>query len=207
MFSSGEGVAPRTRRFCFETFWLEQTGFCELVSERWRVAVASVPRVFCAVDVWQHCAKLTRKAMKGWGANFGADLRAHKGALLDQIQALDSLADGPGLSPHDSLRRYSLEASLMCKYESEELFWQRRGGQNWLLKGDANTAYFQAIANGRRRKCAIPFLWDGETLLESQEDISTHVYSFYKTLSSGAPRGGVSLCVDFWTPADRVSDS
>uniref|UniRef100_A0A453K883 Uncharacterized protein n=1 Tax=Aegilops tauschii subsp. strangulata TaxID=200361 RepID=A0A453K883_AEGTS len=78
----------------------------------------------------------------------GADHRAHKGALLDQIKVLDGLADGPGLSPDDWIRRYSLGASLMDIYRCEELFWQCRGGQNWLLKGDANTAYFQAIANG-----------------------------------------------------------
>uniref|UniRef100_A0A453S0W7 Uncharacterized protein n=1 Tax=Aegilops tauschii subsp. strangulata TaxID=200361 RepID=A0A453S0W7_AEGTS len=83
-------------------------------------------------------------------------------------------------------------------YKSEELFWQRRGGQNWLLKGDANTAYFQAIANGRRRKCAIPFLWDGDVLLENPDDISTHIYSFYKELFLAEPREGVSLCDDFW---------
>ncbi|XP_073359512.1 uncharacterized protein [Aegilops tauschii subsp. strangulata] len=144
---------------------------------------------------------------EGLGANLGADLRARKGALLDQIKVLDDLDDGQGLCPDGWLRRYALESSLMDIYKSEELFWQRRGGQNWLLKGDANTAYFQAIANGRRRKCAIPFLWDGDVLLESLEDISTHIYSFYKELFSAEPRGGVSLCADFWPLADQVSDA
>uniref|UniRef100_A0A8I6YLS3 Uncharacterized protein n=1 Tax=Hordeum vulgare subsp. vulgare TaxID=112509 RepID=A0A8I6YLS3_HORVV len=41
---------------------------------------------------------MARHAMKGWGANLGADLRAHKGALLGQIKTLDDLADGTGLS-------------------------------------------------------------------------------------------------------------
>ncbi|KAE8771439.1 hypothetical protein D1007_56674 [Hordeum vulgare] len=91
-------------------------------------------------------------------------------------------------------------------FRSEELFWQRRGGQNWLLKGDANTAYFQAIANGRRRKCVIPFLSDGDALLENPEDISSHIYSFYKELFSAELRGGSSLCEDFWPLADQVSD-
>ncbi|KAE8771878.1 putative NOT transcription complex subunit VIP2 [Hordeum vulgare] len=140
--------------------------------------------------------------MKGWGAN----LRARKGALLGQIKTLDDLADGTGLSPDDWTRRYSLDAELMGIFRSEELFWQRRGGQNWLLKGDANTAYFQAIANGRRRKCVIPFLRDGVALLENPEDISSHIYSFYKELFSADLRGGSSLCEDFWPLADRVSD-
>ncbi|KAE8819993.1 hypothetical protein D1007_02175 [Hordeum vulgare] len=144
---------------------------------------------------------------EGLGANLDANVRARKGALLDQIKVLDDLADGPGLSPDGWIRRYSLEASLMDIFKREELFWQRRGGQNWLLKGDANTAYFQAIDNGRRRKCVIPFLWDGDVLLESPEDISSHIYSFYKELFSAEPCGGTSLCEDFWSLAPQVSDT
>uniref|UniRef100_A0A8I6WIN8 Reverse transcriptase domain-containing protein n=1 Tax=Hordeum vulgare subsp. vulgare TaxID=112509 RepID=A0A8I6WIN8_HORVV len=166
-----------------------------------------MPRVFCAVDVWHHYAKLTSQAMKVWGANLGTDLRARKGALLGQLQELDDLADGPGLSPDDSIRRNSLDSSLMDIFKSEELFWQRRGGQNWLLKGDANTAYFQGIANGRRRKCAIPFLWDGDALLESLEEISSHINSFYKEMFSAESFGGISLCEDFWPLAKQVSDT
>ncbi|KAE8798006.1 hypothetical protein D1007_26736 [Hordeum vulgare] len=142
--------------------------------------------------------------MKGWGANLGADLRARKGALLGQIKTLDDLADGTGLSTNDWIRRYSLDAELMGIFRSEELFWQHRGGQNWLLKGDANTAYFQAIANGRRRKCVIAFLRDGDALLESSQDISSHIYSFYKELFSADLRGGSSLCEDFWPLADQL---
>ncbi|KAE8809300.1 hypothetical protein D1007_14083 [Hordeum vulgare] len=144
--------------------------------------------------------------MKGWGANLGADLRARKGALLGQIKTLDDLADGPGLSPDDWTRRYSLDAELMGIFRSEELFWKRRGGQNCLLKGDANTAYFQAIANDLRRKYVIPFLRDGDDLLENPEDISSHIYSFYRELFSTDLRGGSSLREDFWPLADQVSD-
>ncbi|KAE8776575.1 hypothetical protein D1007_50757 [Hordeum vulgare] len=203
---AGDFNLIRSRRFRFETFWLEQPGFRELVRDRWLRAAASPLRVFCAVDIWHHCAKRARQAMKGWGANLGADLRPRKGDLLGQIKALDDLANGPGLSPDDWPRRYSLDATLMDIFKNEELFWQRRGGQNWLLKGDANTAYFQAIANGRRRKYVIPFLRDGDALLESPEDISSHIYSFYKELFSAEPRGGSSLSDDFWPLADQVSD-
>ncbi|KAE8817159.1 ABC transporter G family member 37 [Hordeum vulgare] len=144
--------------------------------------------------------------MKGWGSNLGADLRARKGALLGQIKTLDDLADGTGLSPDDWIRRYYLDAELMGIFSSDELFWQRRGGQNWLLKGDANTTYFQAIANGRRRKCVIPFLRDGDALLENPEDISSHIYSFYKELFSADMWGGSSLCEDFWPLADQAGN-
>ncbi|XP_073360357.1 uncharacterized protein [Aegilops tauschii subsp. strangulata] len=46
----------------------------------------------------------------------------------------------------------------------------------------------------------------GDVLLESPEDISTHIYSFYKELFLAEPRGGFSLCADFWPLADQVSD-
>uniref|UniRef100_A0A8I6X0D4 Reverse transcriptase domain-containing protein n=1 Tax=Hordeum vulgare subsp. vulgare TaxID=112509 RepID=A0A8I6X0D4_HORVV len=116
---------------------------------------------------------MARHAMKGWGANLGADLRARKGALLGQIKCLDDLADGAGLSPDDWTRRYSLDAELMGIF---------------------------------RRKCVIPFLRDGDVLLESPEDISSHIYSFYKELFSADLRGSSSLSEDFWPLADQVSD-
>ena len=144
--------------------------------------------------------------MRGWGANLGADLRACKAVLLDQIKALDVAADTVGLSANDWLRRYSLEFSLMEIFKGGELYWQRRGGQKWLLQGDANTAYFQAIANGGGRKCSIPCLWEGESLPEHPNEIRSHIYS-YKELFSAEPRGGISLADDFWPLADRVSDN
>ena len=99
-----------------------------------------------------------------------------------------------GLTAEEWLQRYTLEESLMGIYKSEETFWRQRSRQNWILKGDANTAYFHAIANGRRRKCSIPCLWEGDRLLEEPGEISYHIYSFYKELFSATPRsGGVAL--------------
>lgn len=116
------------------------------------------------------------------------------------------LADSVSLSADEWMERYSLEASLMEIFKGKELFWQRRGGQNWLLKGDANIAYFQDISNGHRWKCSIPYLWDGKVLLEHHDEITTHIYAFYKDLFIAQPRSGVSLVVDFWPTAARVSD-
>ncbi|KAE8817231.1 retrotransposon unclassified [Hordeum vulgare] len=47
---------------------------------------------------------------------------------------------------------------------------------------------------------------DGDVLLESPEDISSRIYSFYKELFPAEPRGGTSLCEHFWPLADEVSD-
>ena len=105
-----------------------------------------------AVDSWHFCAKLARQFMKGWGANLGRDLRERKKALLLAIQALDARADSTGISPDEWMLRYDLEDQLSTIYTDEEAYWRLRGTQRWVLRGDANTAYFQAVANGRRRR-------------------------------------------------------
>jgi hypothetical protein len=154
--------------------------------------------VFCAVDVWHHYAKMIRKFMRGWGANLGDALRLQKGNLLSEIQTLDSVADSVGLTVEEWPHKYALETSLMDIYEGEESLWRKRSRQNWILKGDANIVYFHAIANGRRRKCSIPCLWDNDRLLEDNRDISAHTYSFYKELFTATPHSGLALAVDFW---------
>ncbi|KAM0922736.1 hypothetical protein ACQ4PT_005968 [Festuca glaucescens] len=205
LFALGGGQPPKLNRFHFEKSWLSQPGLVETIRQKW-LDVASTPqRFFNAVDVWRQCAKMARQFMRGWGANLGASLRLQKSSILGEIQALDHLADSVGLSPQEWSHRYSLEDSLMEIYKGEESFWRQRSRQNWILQGDANTAYFHAIANGRRRKCSIPCLWEGERLLENNKDISSHVYSFYKDLFSAGPHSGVALSEDFWPALARVS--
>jgi hypothetical protein len=144
--------------------------------------------------------------MKGWGANLGRDLRERKKALLSAIQVLDLRADASGLSPEEWLSRYDLEDQLSVIYSDEEAYWRVRGAQKWILKGDANTAYFQAIANGRRRRNTIPLLWDGPSLLQSPRDIRSHVDGFYRNLFAAAPRSGLSLALDCWSGRQLVSE-
>jgi mannosylglycoprotein endo-beta-mannosidase len=120
-----------------------------------------------------------------------------KGLILDRILDLDVMPDSVGLSTEEWLQRYAFEAFLMEIYKGKEVFWRQWSRQNWLLKGDANTVYFHAIANGRRRKCSIPYLWEDDHLLEDASDISTHIYSFKELFTTG-PRSGVMLVGDFF---------
>ena len=71
--------------------------------------------------------------------------------------------------------------------------------------GGCSTAYFQAIANGRRCRNSIPLFWDGATLLQWPEDIRAHVDGFYRDLFSASPRGGLALAQDIWPAHSCVS--
>ncbi|XP_073360311.1 uncharacterized protein [Aegilops tauschii subsp. strangulata] len=197
LLSSLDECPPSAPRFRFETFWLNQNGFVEAVHGRWLEARLASNRSISAVDDWHFCAKRARQFMKGWGANLGRDLRLRKKALLDSIQALHLRADSVGLSPDEWMQRYDLEDQLMVIYTDEEAYWRLRGTQKWVLQGDANTAYFQAIANGRRRRNTIPLLWDGAALLQRPADI--------RAVFAAPPRGGLALAPHIWVGPQCVS--
>ena len=75
--------------------------------------------------------------------------------ILAEIAGLDQQADARPFSELEWARQYTLEDQVQSLLRAEEEYWRRRGGLKWVLKGDANTKYFHAYANGRRRRCAI----------------------------------------------------
>lgn len=109
LLSSKNDRPPQPPRFRFETFWLNQRGFLEVVYDRWIVARVIPYRSLSAVDSWHFCAKRAHQLMKDWGANLGQNLREPKKAHLASIQALDFRADSSGLSPDGWLLQYELE--------------------------------------------------------------------------------------------------
>jgi mannosylglycoprotein endo-beta-mannosidase len=129
-----------------------------------------------------------RQFLRGWNQNLGRDTKAEKAALLTQIAELDVLADATGLDEDAWASRYHLEEQLLHIYIMEEEHWRHRGRVRWALQGDANTAYFHAVANGRR-KCHISKLRTDNGTISEPKLIQEHVYEFYRNLlGSSAPR-------------------
>jgi hypothetical protein len=88
----------------------------------------------------------------------------------------------------------------------EEEHWQQRGIVMWALQGDANTAYFHAVANGRRRKCNITKLSSDNGTITDPKLIQQHIYEFYRNLlGCSAPRV-CGLAPSSWGEEARVSD-
>ncbi|KAE8782336.1 putative NOT transcription complex subunit VIP2 [Hordeum vulgare] len=92
-------------------------------------------------------------------------------------------------------------------YSKEDEYWQHGGSLKWVLFGDANTTYFQAIANDQHRRCTIPVLWDGARMIQEPEELRSHLDGFYKDLFAGRPRGGISLVDSIWSVEQQVSRS
>ena len=105
--------------------------------------------------VLDRCRGSPPRKPKGWGANQGRDDKVLRARLLGEIALLDNQADTQPFSEQEWAHRYALEGQVEALLRSEEEYWRRRGGLKWTLKGDANTGYFHAYANGCRRKCLI----------------------------------------------------
>lgn len=124
----GEGT--KSSLFRFKNAWLNQAGFKEWVVQKWPQRKKSY-----VLDHWNIVSSSLRKSMKGRSRNWGSDLKKHKQDLLLRIENWDRLAKERVLSEREWTDRYEKEDELMKIYEDKELLWQRRGGENWLLKG------------------------------------------------------------------------
>lgn len=53
-------------------------------------------------------------------------------------------------------RKTEIQTELIKLYELEELYWNERSNNTWLLNGDGNTEYFHRIAN-KKKEGKTPF--------------------------------------------------
>jgi mannosylglycoprotein endo-beta-mannosidase len=90
-------------------------------------------------------------------------------------------------------------------YQREEEYWRQRSRVRWTLQGDANTAYFHAIANGRRRKCAILSLQTPDGPIVEKNAIQAHVYNFYRELMGTEEPQLLTLVEGLWAVDHCVS--
>jgi hypothetical protein len=83
--------------------------------------------------------------------------------------------------------------------------WQKRGGEKWLLQGDANTGYFHNKATGRRKKCTIFYLEDGDRIISADHALREHIEGYYKNLFGREETKGISVQEDFWSNQETLS--
>jgi hypothetical protein len=206
LLNSGEESILWTTRFFFQTWWLQVTGFKELMSGKLNSFRSDFGPHRGSVEAWHCLSRLTRQFLKGWGANLDKEKRAFRANLLAKIAELDRWADLSDLDKEGWALRYHLEDQVIMFDEMEGDYWKQRSRVNWLLKGDACTAYFHTIANDRHRKCWIPHLVTPQGEVANQKQISDHIYVFYRELM-GSDRGesAFRLGDDLWPDQDRIS--
>ncbi|KAK1617796.1 hypothetical protein QYE76_023313 [Lolium multiflorum] len=206
VFDTGEGFPVRNNRFFFESAWLERPEFRSIVHTEW-ANLSNKVGGRDILDWWNFMSAGLRQHLRGWSHNLGRDSKESKAALLAQITQLDAQADAAGLDEEGWAARYHLEEQLLHLYRVEEEYWKQRGRTNWTLHGDANTAYFHAVANGRRRKCHISMLNTEQGPITDQRLIQQHIYAFYRELLGTTAARSCGLAPDTWAGGQRVSQA
>lgn len=179
---------------------VNQEGFQEWVKGKW-------PNRYKhdVLDHWHIISGKLRRAIKGWGQNVDSAQKKVKQELIKNISRLDDLSDERDLMPAEWEERYNLEENLQKILRDEELHWQRRGGERWILEGDSNTGYFHKCANGRKRKMQITFLeYEGQCLIEPQL-LREHITDYYKQLFGSVELADIHLEPDMWPTAQQLS--
>lgn len=181
--------------------WLTQDDFRKKLIEKW-----SKREQEKIIEYWKQCIIQLRQFCRGWGRNWDTETRKSKILLIEKIKILDNKAEQVGLSEEEWDDRYGLERNLEQIYVYEEIRWQRRGGKTWLLKGDSNIGFFHSLANGRRKKCEISQLEEGDRVINDPKELKVRIEDYYKKLFGHEQRGDIKLQEHFWREEGKLSN-
>ena len=162
--------SPVTREFRFEMSWLKNPEFLPLVEKIWNRKVNSSN----SVDVLNIKLKRFKKFFKGWGSNKFGHSKKRKKDLREELTFLEEAEEQDVLSPELFARKVDVLAELNELTVNEELYLLQQSHERWLLQGDMNTAYYQKIANGNKRKHTIHSLCVGDEVIEGTDNLLKH---------------------------------
>jgi hypothetical protein len=139
---SGEQGEPRPKYFFFEKQWLLVPGLHDIVKEKWDESVARRLIHSYSLNNWHGRLCFLRRALRGWNLQKIGEQKKERNKLLQQLAAIDSLADRMDLSAEQWRSRYEMENKLEEIYNKEEIYWQQRGNNRWVLEGDNNSKHY-----------------------------------------------------------------
>jgi hypothetical protein len=90
--------------------------------------------------------------LKGRGNNLKGHTKKHRLILKRELAEIERMEEESILPPTLLDMKSFIQAELFKLLEEEELYWHKRSNENWLLKGDNNTAYFHRKANGKKEE-------------------------------------------------------
>ena len=123
-----------------------------------------------------------RKITKGWSSNEEAQLKIYRKILLEEFDKLDFKSETITLSEAEFSRIRFIHSELQKIWLQEEVKAKQRSRDREIKEGDRNTAYFNAVANQRRRKTIIHSLDGPEGPVTDNAEMLRIASDYYKNL-------------------------
>jgi hypothetical protein len=131
-------------RFRFESFWKEMPGFYEVVSQAWnRQVQTSLNRL----SVMHAKMSKTAKALKFWAKSLLPQSKIAMAVCREVILQLETAQEFRPLSQEECAFMSKLKSRIMGLTTIEKCRTRQKLRITWLKKGDANTRFFNVMAN------------------------------------------------------------
>ncbi|CAN0840679.1 hypothetical protein LINGRAHAP2_LOCUS2887 [Linum grandiflorum] len=162
------------RLFRFDCRWADNPEVLALVQHYWgTLRVVGSPQFRVMTKL-----KRLRHVLYDW-SSAGTSNSAR--LLRDLDGALRTALTSPTT---DWVEVHRLEGERAGAHHQEETYWRQRRHNNWLQRGDRNTAYFHRSVSASRKRKRIDVLESADGLLLDEEAKGAHAVSFYTALFS-----------------------
>ncbi|KAK9986443.1 hypothetical protein SO802_031394, partial [Lithocarpus litseifolius] len=171
-----------SRPFRFQSFWLSDPSFPNVVNQAWRQ-----PR-----KLPEAIEKFSKEAIS-WNKNHFGNIFGKKKRIMARLRGVQSaLASNPSSSLIELENHLLRELDVVLDQEAE--LWALKSRINWMVLGDRNTSFYHVSALARRKRNLILAVKNevGDWLLEERE-VMNHFregfMSLYSTSQEFAVRG------------------
>lgn len=188
--------APFThkKRFRFEMYWTKLDGFEDAVRDAWKCDAA-------ITDPYKRLDALFRNAgaaLQAWGQRKTGNIKLQMAVATWVIFRLDKAQDHRHLSVLETWLRRTLKLCLLGLASLERTIDRQRSRFRWLKEGDANSKFFQAVANGRRAKNFMPHVKLGEEIITEQSKMEEAFSDAFHALIGTAHARAHTVDMDCW---------
>ncbi|GAU16309.1 hypothetical protein TSUD_299410 [Trifolium subterraneum] len=154
--------------------WLDHPNFLYFVDTSWKSFNVQGKKAF----VLKEKLKLLKDRLKIWNKEVFRILDLNIEKSVKEINDIEGLLEEGG-DGKSFIRREGLNKEFWKQLNLKDSLLKQKSRTRWVKEGDSNSRYFHESIKERRRKNQLAALRDGDTWVQSVEDVKLFVKSFF----------------------------